>query len=79
MCKFWLMMQIYVYFIWYYTPIAYISMRKYKGNIIGLTATAATLANKCSDLLPVRALSECDTVSYPYEKGKVSAVNVILL
>ena len=41
--------------------------------------TAAKLGNKCSDLLPVRALSECDTVSFPYGKGKVSAVNVILL
>ena len=38
-------------------------MRKYNGNIIGLTATAAKLGNKCSDLLPVHALSECDTVS----------------
>ena len=56
MCKFWLMMQIYVYFIWYYKPLAYISMRKYNGNIIGLTATAAKLGNTCSDLLPVRAL-----------------------
>ena len=54
-------------------------MRKYKGNIIGLTATAAKPGNKCLDLLPVCALSECDTVSYPYVKGKVSAVNVILL
>ena len=68
-----------VYFIWYYKPLRYISMRKYNGNIIDLTATAAKLGNKCSDLLPVHALSECDTVSYPYVKGKVSAVNVILL
>ena len=34
---------------------------------------------KCSDLLPIHALSECDTVSYPYGKVKVSAVNVMLL
>ena len=38
-------------------------MRKYNGNIIGLTATAEKLGNKCLDLLPVPALSECDTVS----------------
>ena len=36
-------------------------MRKYNGNII----------DKCSDLFPVHALSECDTVSYPYGKGTV--------
>ena len=51
----------------------------YYGNIIGLTATAANLGNSCSDILLVRALSECDTVSYPYGKGEVSAINVILL
>ena len=69
-----------VYFIWYYKPLAYISMRKYNGyNIIDLTSTAVKLGNKCSDLLPVHALLECDTVSYPYVKGKVSSVNVILL
>ena len=54
-------------------------MRKYNVNIIGLTATVAKLGNKCSDLLPVCALSECDTVSYPYGMGKVSAVNLMLL
>ena len=46
-----------VYFIWYYKPLAYISMRKYNGNIIHLIATAAKLGNKCSDLLPVHAES----------------------
>ena len=54
-------------------------MRKYNGKIIDITATAAKLGNKCSDLLPVRALSECDTVSYPHGKGMVSAVNLMLL
>ena len=68
-----------VYFKWYYKPLSYISMRKYNGNIIHLTATAVKLGNKCSDLLPVHALSECDTVSYLYVTGKVSVVNVIIL
>ena len=54
-------------------------MRKYNGYIVGLTATAEKLGNNCSDLFPIRALSECDTVSYPYGKGKVSAAIVILL
>ena len=36
-----------VYFIWYYKPLAYISMRKYNGKIIDITATAAKLENKC--------------------------------
>ena len=62
-----------VYFIWYYKPLAYISMRKYDGKVIDITATAAKLRYKCSDLLPVHALSECDRVSYPYGKGNVSS------
>ena len=68
-----------VYFIWYYKPLAYISMRKYNGKIIDAAATEAKIGNKCSYLLPVHALSECDTVSYPYGKGKVLAVNLMLL
>ena len=67
-----------VYFIWYYKPLAYISMRKYNGKIIDITATVAKLGNKCSDILPVHALSGCDTVSYPYGKGKVSVINLML-
>ena len=78
MCKFWLMIQVYVYFIWYYKPPAYISMRKYNGNIIGLTATAAKLGSKCSDLLPVRELSECDTVSLWKGEGVSSQFDVFI-
>ena len=54
-------------------------MRKYNGKISDITATAEKLGNKCSDLLPVHVLSECDTVSYPHGKGKLSAVNLLLL
>ena len=68
-----------VYFIWYYKRLAFISMKKYNGKISDITATAAKLGYKCSDILPVHALSECDTVSYPYGKGNVSAVNCMLL
>ena len=59
-----------VYFIWYYKPLAYISMRKYNGK---------SNSDKCSDLLRVPALSECDTVSCPYGKGNMSVVNLMLL
>ena len=52
---------------------------RYHGKLIDITAAAAKLGKKCSDILPVHAFSECDTVSYSYGKGKVSAVNLILL
>ena len=54
-------------------------MRKYNGKIIDITAIMAKLGNKCSALLPVHALPECDTVSYLNGKGKVTAVNLMLL
>ena len=53
-------------------------MRKYNGKIIDITTTLAKLGNKCSDILPVHVLSGCDTVSYPYGKGKVPVVNLML-
>ena len=53
-----------------------ISMRKYNGKSIYITATVTKLGNKCSDLFPVQALSECDTVLYPYGKD-VSTVNLM--
>ena len=66
-----------VYLLWYYKPLAYISMR-YNGNIIAITATVAKLGNKCSDLLSVHARSGCDTVSYLYGKVKMSTANLML-
>ena len=53
-------------------------MRKYDGNIIGLATTAVKLGNKCSDLLPVRELSECDTVSIWKGEGVCSQFYVII-
>ena len=67
-----------VFFVSYYKPLALVSMRKYNGKIINISATVAKLGNKCSDLLAVHALSGCDTVSYPYGKGKISTINLML-
>ena len=60
-----------VYFIWYYKQLAYIS----NGKIIDLTGTAEKLRNKCSDLLPVHALSECDTVSFDLDLSVFANTN----
>jgi predicted aminopeptidase len=53
-------------------------MKKYNGKVIDINATAAKVGDKCYDLLAVHALSGCDTVSYPFGKGKTSAVNLML-
>src|SRR6218665_3190194 len=68
-------------FFWFFLfgmPDAQVSMRKYTGQVIDNNATASKLGNKCYDLLAVHALSGCDTTSYPFGKGKMSAVNLLL-
>jgi hypothetical protein len=67
-----------VYFVWYHKPAARVSMKKYNGKVIDINATAYKLGDKSFDLIGVHALSGCDTVSYPFGKGKVSAVNLML-
>ena len=67
-----------VFFFWLYKSTAKVSMKKYDGKVIDIGATAFKLGEKCSDLLAVHVLSGCDTVSYPYRKGKTSALNSLL-
>ena len=51
----------------------------YGGQVIYKNASALKLGVKCKSLLAVHALSGCDTVSYPFGKGKTSAINTLLL
>ena len=51
---------------------------KYDGKVIDINATALKLGNKSFDLLAVHALSGCDTVSYPFGKWMISALNLLL-
>ena len=67
-----------VFFFWLNKPSVQVSMKKYDGKVIDINATALKLDDKCFDLLAIHALSGCDTVSYPFGKGKVSAVNLLL-
>src|SRR6218665_1327694 len=66
-----------VFFVWHCKLDAQVSMRKYTGQVIDINATASKLGSKCHDLLTINALSGCDTTSYPFGKGKVSAVNLL--
>ena len=69
-----------VFFFWLYRGehSAKVSMRKYNGQVIDINATALKLGNKCLDLLAAHAISGCDTVSYPFGKGKTTAINLVL-
>ena len=40
-------------------------------------ATCVLLGSKCLQLPEMHAVSACDTVSYPFNKGKISALNIL--
>ena len=44
-----------------------------------INATCADLGPKCLQLLGMHVLSGCDTTSCPYGKGKISALNTLLV
>ena len=55
-----------------------IDMQKWNGDILDINETVRRLGpRKCSQLLGVHALSGCDTVSYPFGKGKLSALKAL--
>ena len=66
------------FFVGYYMPVAQVSMRKYPGKIIVINTITSSLGNKCYDSLSILVLSGGDNTSYPFDKGKVSAGNLLL-
>ena len=51
--------------------VAKIQMEKWNGDVLDISETVQRLGpRKCSQLLGIHVLSGCDTVSYPYGKGK---------
>ena len=53
-------------------------LRPCDGKVIDITTTTQRLGPKSRDLLSLPALTGCDTVSYPYHRGKATAVKVFL-
>ena len=52
-------------------------MKKFDGKTIDINSTARALGENCQQLLPLHIATGCDTVSYPFGKGKVTAVNLM--
>ena len=67
-----------VYFLHKYNLKANIVMKKNNGRFIDINSSAESLGTKCLDLLALNAVSGCDSVSFPYGKGKVTSVNVLM-
>jgi hypothetical protein len=58
--------------------VAKIQIEKWDGVVLDINKTVDLLGPiKCSQLLGVHALSGCDTVSYPFGKGKQSALKLL--
>ena len=58
--------------------VAKIQMEKWNGDVLDINETVHRLGpRKCSQLLGIHALSGCDTVSYPFGKGKKSALKLL--
>ena len=58
--------------------VAKIQMGKWNGDVLDINETVLRLGpRKCSQLLGIHALSGCDTVSYPFGKGKKSALKLL--
>ena len=67
-----------MYWFWKHQPPAEITMKRFDGRTISINASAEKLGAKCLELLPLHALTGCDTVSYPFGKGKVTALKMLL-
>ena len=67
-----------VYWTWRKTIRKNIQMEKWDGVVLDIHATVVKLGDKCGQRPGMHALSGCDTVSYPYGKGKKSALKVLM-
>ena len=52
-------------------------MEKWDGTVLDINSTVERLGDCCGTLLGLHAMSGCDTVSYPYVKGKASALDIL--
>ena len=67
-----------VYWTWRKTIRKNIQMEKWDGMVLDIHATVVKLGDKCGQLPGMHALSGYHPVSYPYGKGKTSALKVLM-
>ena len=66
-----------VYWVWKMKLHYAVQMERWNGVVIDINATCLLLGSKCLQLPGMHAISGCDTVSYPFNKGKISALNML--
>ena len=52
-------------------------MERWDGAVLDINQPCTKLGSKCLQLLGMHALTGCDTTSFPFNKGKVSALSVL--
>ena len=52
-------------------------MEHWDGTFVDINATCVQLGPKCLQLMGMHALSGCDTVSFPFNKGKIGVLKVL--
>ncbi len=66
-----------VYWVWKMQLHSAVQMERWNWMVIDINATCLLLGSKCLQLPGMHAISGCDTVSYPFNKGKISALNIL--
>ena len=54
-----------------------VQMQRWDGTILHINKTCIQLGSKSLQLLGMHAITGCDIVSYPFGKGKISALNIL--
>ena len=57
-------------------PKDHVTLRKFDGQIININISSEMLGDPCAKLLVLHALTGCDSLSFPFGKGKVNAIKI---
>ena len=66
-----------LYWVWKMHLHSAVQMERWKGVVIYINATCFLLGSKCLQFPGMHAISGCDNVSCPFDKGKNSALNIL--
>ena len=66
-----------VYWVWIKQLHSAVQVERWNWMVIDINATCLLLGSKCLELPGMHAISACDTVSYPFNKVKTSALNIL--
>ena len=56
---------------------ALMQVEKWDGSVLHINNTAAALGDNSVQLLRMHAMPGCDTVSYPFNKGKLTVLSTM--